>query len=198
MNFLAHLYLSGTDTDIMLGNFIADSVKGSMYKKFKPQIQQGILLHRKIDSFTDNHLITKELATLFRSQYKLHSGIVVDIFYDHFLTVNWKEYSDQKFTDYIQQVHRTLLRNIFVLPPRVKAFLPFFIARNRLYGYSTIEGIRSTLLAMSKYTSLPEASNYAIATILDNYDFFNLRFITFFNEIIEMATKEINRDQNFR
>ena len=92
MNFLAHIYLSGDSRELLIGNFIGDYVKGKDYEKYPPAIQDGILLHRKIDWFTDDHSITKKAKKLVRGQYGLYAGIVIDIFYDHYLSANWDQY----------------------------------------------------------------------------------------------------------
>jgi acyl carrier protein phosphodiesterase len=190
MNFLAHLYLSGNDSDIMIGNFIADSVKGKSYQKFRPKIQEGILLHRKIDYFTDKHPITKDLKSLLVPYYQKHSGIVVDIFYDHLLSINWKCYSTISIENFIISFHRIILRNIFILPSDVKGYLPFLIIRKRLQSYSKIDGIEKVLDLMSKYTSLPSASRFAIEILENNYTMFNEKFRDFFNEINAMVNIE--------
>ena len=85
MNYLAHVYLSGSDQNIMIGNFIADSIKGSKYLEYPIAIQKGILLHRKIDSFTDHHPSFRNSTKKLHQRYGHYSGIIVDIFYDHFL-----------------------------------------------------------------------------------------------------------------
>lgn len=189
MNFLAHLYLSKGIEDIMVGNFIADSIKGKAYQNFRPEIQQGILLHRKIDQITDQHRITKELSSLFKYKYQRYSGIVVDIFYDHFLSYNWVKFSDTSITQFINKSYNYLLKNFAILPPKVKSFLPLMIAQNRLLSYTKIEGLRKALERMSRYTSLPDASDYAIDTLKDNFELFNERFIIFFNELIIETNK---------
>jgi acyl carrier protein phosphodiesterase len=191
MNFLAHLFLSGDDHDIMIGNFIADSVKGKSYERFSPKIQEGILLHRKIDTFTDKHEITRKLKVLVAENYGKHSGIVIDIFYDHFLSINWNAYSGKSLVKFITKCHRVILRNIFILPSDVKGYLPFLIARKRLQSYSRIEGIENVLELMSKYTSLPPASHLAVEILKNNYSYFNESFMIFFNELMQMVEKEL-------
>lgn len=190
MNFLAHLYLSKEIEDIMVGNFIADSIKGKAYQNFRPGIQHGILLHRKIDQITDQHRITKELSALFKEKYQRYSGIVVDIFYDHFLSQNWDKFSETSIIQFINKSYNVLLKNFSILPPKVKSFLPLMIAQNRLLSYTKIEGLRKALERMSKYTSLPDASNFAIETLTENFNLFNERFIIFFNELIDETNKE--------
>ncbi len=97
MNFLAHLYLSGNDEQLMIGNFIADSVKGSSYKNFPDGIKRGILLHRAIDFYSDNHSVFLKSVERLRPNYHKYAGVIVDIFFDHFLAKNWKEYSENPY-----------------------------------------------------------------------------------------------------
>ena len=88
MNYLAHIYLSNEEEEITLGNFIADGVKGKKYVQFPLGIQQGILLHRAIDSFTDAHPIVRKSTKRLHKKYGHYSGVIVDILYDHFLAKN--------------------------------------------------------------------------------------------------------------
>ena len=191
MNFLAHLYLSGNDRDIMFGNFIADYVKGKSYTRYNQKIQQGILLHRKIDEFTDKHAITKDLASLLKDRYKRHSGIVIDIFYDHFLSVNWSRYSNIPLEQFISSCHRLLLKNLWLLPSTIKGFLPVLIARKRLMSYSSLSGIENALHTMSKYTSLPDESTFALKILNENFSLMNEKFLIFFADLIEMVNQEL-------
>jgi acyl carrier protein phosphodiesterase len=199
MNFLAHLYLSGNDNEIKIGNFIADSVKGKAHQNYSPKIQQGILLHRKIDEFTDKHRITKELSLLLKSNYNRHSGVVVDIFYDHFLSYNWTKYSDIPLINFINHCYKILLKNIFILPANVRKFLPIMIAQNRLLSYSNVDGLENALKIMARHTSLPSESNFAIEVLNSNFQHINRQFIIFFDELIVHVDNEIKvyENQNF-
>lgn len=108
MNFLAHLFLSGKPGELMVGNFIADSVKGSMLSDFSEGIQQGIKLHRAIDNFTDNHLVTLKSKERLRIHFGKYAPVVVDIFYDHFLAICWEKYADRSLRIYADEVYKFL------------------------------------------------------------------------------------------
>ena len=102
MNFLAHIYLSGDNEELKIGNFIADSVKGKQYLEYPPGIIDGIVLHRAIDTFTDTHpIVSRSVERLFE-RYGHYSRVIVDILYDHFLAANWKDYSDIPLKGQIQ------------------------------------------------------------------------------------------------
>ena len=190
MNFLAHLYLSGESDGIKVGNFIGDHVKGKQYLLYPDEIQSGILLHRKIDSFTDHHPLVKECAGLLRPVFRRHSGIVVDLYFDHFLASLWDNYSDQPLKNFTRHIHALLLKHFFLLPAPVKQFLPFLIKNKRLRSYAEIDGIIKAIEIMGNYTSLPPESHQAKTILCDNYDFLKKHFCAFFQEIIRFVENE--------
>ena len=159
MNFLAHLYLSGNSHKIMIGNFIGDYVKGKDYENFADGIKYGILLHRKIDSFTDSHPIVKQSKNHFNKKYGKYAGVITDIIYDHFLSMQWCKYSNTPFEDFIYNTYEILLDNFDLLPTKVQKFVPDFVVYEWLNSYKTIEGLRKVFDRMSIKTSLPKESN---------------------------------------
>ena len=184
MNYLSHIYLSGDSEEIKLGNFIGDFVKGKQFLKYPPNVVKGILLHRQIDSFTDSHHVVNECVVKLRPGFGKYSGIVIDIFLDHFLAVNWNHYSFEKLSSFTKRFHAILLSNFFQLPSPVKMFIPFLIQNKRLQSYATFQGIEKTLGIMVQHTSLPAETAYAIKILEDEYLFFNHAFNQFFPEII--------------
>lgn len=185
MNFLAHLYLSGDNEELLVGNFIGDYVKGNKYNNYPAQIKSGILLHRQIDFHTDTHPIFRELKRLLVPEYGLYSGIVMDLFCDHFLAVNWQTYSELTLREFAKRTHAILLSNYFQLPARVQGFLPFLIQHKRLESYARKDGIQKSLQIMSRYTSLPEKSHKAMEIMTENFQFFDQKFALFMNDMIK-------------
>lgn len=191
MNFLAHIYLSGEDKNIMLGNFIGDYVKGKKYENYADPIQKGILLHRKIDYFTDKHPVVKKSSQLLKPKFNRYSGVVIDLFYDHFLASNWANYSSQPLNKFAANFHQLLIRNYFKLPGEVKSFLPFLIKNKRLENYQYIDGIEKSLSIMTKYTSIPSHVHFAIQQLSVHYNEFQDDFNLFFNDVQEMVSEEL-------
>jgi len=187
MNYLSHIYLSGESEEIKLGNFIGDFVKGQQFMKYPPDVAKGIMLHRQIDSFTDSHDVVKECIVKLRPGFGRYSGIVVDIFLDHFLAVNWHHYSLEKLPSFTKRFHAVLLSNFFQLPSSVKMFLPFLIQNKRLQSYVSFEGIEKTLRIMVSHTSLPSETEFAMKILEDEYEFFNTAFNQFFPEMIHFV-----------
>jgi len=198
MNFLAHLYLSGESEKIMVGNFMADYVKGRKHENYRSDIQKGILLHRSIDFYTDTHPLVSQSGQYFREVYRKYSGVVTDVIYDHFLAKNWELYHQQALPIFVSRCHEALVKNYLVLPNRVKMFLPFLIKSRRLETYAEIEGLRTALNIMIRHTSLPDNTDLAIDVLLENYDAIESEFHAFMKDIIAYIVNEKEIELRYR
>jgi len=183
MNFLAHIYLSFGDDEITIGNFIADSIRGNKYKHLPGRIQKGILLHREIDTYTDSHPIAKISSKRLHNNYSHYSRVIVDIFYDHFLAKNWKQYSDTPLELYVDNFYDLLKDNITILPDNTKRMIPYMISDNWLLNYAKMDGISRVLSGMNRRTNNKSKMNYAILDLEKDYDAFEGEFTSFFKEL---------------
>ena len=104
MNFLAHIYLSGNNDLIKIGNFMADGIRGNDYLKFPDDVKKGILLHRQIDTFTDLNPIYRKSKHRLHAKYGHYSGVIMDILYDHYLAKNWSN-CGQLNANYISKLY---------------------------------------------------------------------------------------------
>jgi len=197
MNFLAHIYLSGENEEVKIGNFMADSIKGKKYLKYNKYLQKGIILHRAIDFYTDTHPVFRESTQRLFPIYGHYSGIIVDIFYDHFLAANWMKYSDTPLEQYTFQFYNLLKDNYELLPAKVKNFLPYMIRDNWLLSYSEIEGIEKVLIGMNRRTGKKSNMHLAVTELKEYYEEFEQEFEIFFKDIIgfsETKIKELQTD----
>ena len=190
MNFLAHTYLSGNNEDIIVGNFMGDYVKGRDYQFFPEEVKKGILIHRDIDSFTDMHLITRRNKVRVAPRYHKYAGIVIDIFYDHFLASMWDQYSDLPLQDYVNRTYDLLKRNYKVLPEAIKRWFPTFLENNWMMAYRSVDGIELVLERMSANTSLPNHASYAIEVLKEQYSYFEEDFQEFFPLIVSFLAEK--------
>ncbi|EDP70130.1 tRNA modification GTPase TrmE [Flavobacteriales bacterium ALC-1] len=198
MNFLAHIYLSSDDELLTIGNFAGDGVRGKNYTRFPVAMQAGIQLHREIDTFTDAHPVVRQSTKRLHENYGHYSGVIVDIFYDHFLAKNWSSYSDIPLADYIDAFYKSLNRNIDVLPERFKKMTPIMIEGNWLLSYATIDGIQLVLDGMNRRTKGRSKMNEATKELKENYNAFEKDFTQFFNELIAFSTnKRIEIEKQF-
>ncbi|RXQ96494.1 DUF479 domain-containing protein [Ancylomarina salipaludis] len=198
MNFLAHLYLSGESEKIMVGNFMADYIKGRKFENYKDGIQKGILLHRSIDSYTDTHPLVSQSGQYFKGAYQKYSAVITDLIYDHFLAKNWDMYHKQPLPRFVSRCHEVLVKNYLELPKQVKLFLPFLIQSRRLETYAEIEGLRKALNIMVRHTSLPDKTDFAIEILLENYTALESEFHSFMRELIAYVVNEKGIELKYR
>lgn len=187
MNYLAHIYLSGNNDLVIIGNFIADGIKGKSYEKYQKNIQIGILLHRNIDTFTDAHPIVRQSTKRLHKKYGHYSGIIVDILYDHFLAKNWSLYNTVSLKDYVNGFYDSLETHYNLLPLKIQKMMPFMITDNWLLNYATIEGISKVLEGMNNRTKNRSGMNQAVKELEIFYREFENEFLLFFDELIQFS-----------
>tara|TARA_B110001450_G_scaffold245966_1_gene259575 strand:+ start:576 stop:1172 length:597 start_codon:yes stop_codon:yes gene_type:complete len=191
MNFLAHIYLSGDDDYLKIGNFIADSIRGNKYLNYPKEIQKGIILHRHIDTYTDSHKTVKLSKKRLYKKYGHYASVIVDILYDHFLAKNWLTYSDIPLEEYVQSFYTLLGDNFDVLPIPVQKMYPYMIKDNWLLSYASIDGITKVLEGMNRRTKNKSKMNLAVQELQEFYVDFEEDFTSFFKELILFTDEEI-------
>ena len=191
MNYLAHIYLSGDNDLVTIGNFIADGIKGKRYKKFSKDIQIGILLHRHIDTYTDAHKTVRLSTKRLHEKYSHYSGVIVDILYDHFLAKNWASYSDKPLDKYIKKFYDSLEINYDLLPLRIQKMMPYMLADNWLLSYASIDGISRVLDGVNRRTKNRSSMNEAVVELEEFYTEFENEFSAFFDELIASSKQKL-------
>ena len=196
MNFLAHIYLSGDNDLITIGNFIADGIKGKDYENYSRDIQIGILLHREIDTYTDAHETVRLSTKRLHEKYGHYSGVIVDILYDHFLAKNWPDYCATPLERYVQYFYDILETHYDLLPNRVKKMMPYMITDDWLSSYASIEGISRVLDGMNRRTKNRSGMHEAIYELETFYPHFEEEFRDFFDDLIIFSNQKLRQLSN--
>ncbi|HKK40074.1 MAG TPA: acyl carrier protein phosphodiesterase [Cryomorphaceae bacterium] len=184
MNFLAHQFLSFEIKPIMVGNFIADTVKGKALENYDADIQKGILLHRFIDSFTDSHEITLQSRERLYGHFGKYAAVVQDVFYDHFLAMNWSQYHKVDLDEYTRFIYLTLDDYRSVFNERAERTFHFMQMQNWLGSYATREGIDRALSGLSKRASFPSNMDESLPALEEHGDDISTDFEVFFPDLI--------------
>ena len=193
MNFLAHAFLSGDHPDILVGNFIADHIPGNEFDHYRAGIVQGILLHRRIDSFTDHHPVyLRSKRRLYRNQHK-YAGVVADMFYDHFLAAGWSEYADEDLMVFTARSYAILMQNFDILPVHTRRILPYMVKDDWLASYADLDFLQQSLRGMAIRTPYRSGMGKAVDELRDHYESFRNEFREFFPEMILFARHEIEK-----
>jgi acyl carrier protein phosphodiesterase len=192
VNYLAHAYLSFGRPQVLVGNMISDHVKGRSRYSFPPLIQHGIELHRRIDEFTDRHETTKEAKEIFRPHYRLYSGALVDVIYDHFLAIDPEEFTEQSLLEFSLSTYRELNRHAKWFPERFAILYPYMQSQNWLYHYRQKDGISKSLHGVVRRAKYLTESQTAFGLFETNYQLLESIYRQFWQEVKPFAEKELN------
>lgn len=168
MNFLFHLHLSGDDPDLLTGNFMGDFVKGRLGEGYPPRMAEGIRLHRRIDSFAHHNLLFRRSFGRIAPQYGLWRGVLVDLFYDHFLSAGWDEWADEPLAAYLCRVRKMVDARRKWLPERLQRLLPV-IFEELLPSYCEVTGIGVALERMSHRVKRDNPLSSGERELIENY-----------------------------
>lgn len=184
MNYLAHLYLAGPDPEARLGNLMGDFVKGPVPTELPAGLRSGIVLHRRIDRFTDGHPLFRRSRRRLSPTYRRYGGILIDLFYDHLLTRDWHRYHDQPLDDFIAEVHQLLTQRLPDLPPRMQTSMHFLLTHDLLRSYRHPAGVARALAGLERRLSRPSNLAAAVIELEIHYQGFSADFREFFPELI--------------
>lgn len=183
MNFLGHLYLAGQDPLAVVGNFMADAVKGRDLSRFPDAVQQGIRLHRAIDTFTDAHPAQRVGRDRLRPHAGRYSGVVMDLFFDHLLAVDWDRWHPEPLPDFAQRMYALLQEHAHLMPDRTQDMLPYMVRYDWLTSYATTEGLARALHGLSHRVPEGEVMRGAERVLLDHFDDYRNEFGIFLPEL---------------
>lgn len=167
----------------MVGNFIADFVRSSQTIDFPEKIKQGIAIHHQIDHFTDTHIIVKRSKDRLHAVYGRYSSVIVDVFYDHFLAVEWSKFSQQNRQEFCNIVYKNLDDNFIWLPLPLQNSLPDMIKHNWLYFYGEFYGIQRALTNLTNRSAYRKDLPQAIQILRADYEGFREDFLLFFPDL---------------
>ena len=193
MNFLCHMVLSGTDDQLLVGNFMGDFVKGTLQERFEPRIRDGVMLHRRIDSHADKHPLYRQSKYRIAKEYGLYRGVMVDMFYDYFLFNDWSTWCQEPLTDYLARSRTVVERHKDSLPEKMHRLVPI-IFEELLPSYGTVEGIGNALNRLSRRLKRPNPLNGSEVELLRHYDGLQSDFQEFMPEILHFTRRVIDSE----
>ncbi|MBD2754052.1 acyl carrier protein phosphodiesterase [Spirosoma validum] len=188
MNILAHGYLSGRNTELLIGNFIGDFIKGdpaSARHDLTPGEIAGVRLHRAIDTFTDAHPDVAAVRDLLHPRCHKYAGAAVDIFFDHFLAANFQAITGEPFPVFVSYFYQALQDNVVRLPASAMRMADYMIRQDWLTSYQYLEGIDRSLKGVSRRTVYPSGLDTAIEDLEQYYDQIYSHFTYFWTALVE-------------
>lgn len=185
MNYLAHAFLSDNNKNLLVGNFIADHLRGNNFSNYSDEIIEGIYLHRKIDSFTDAHPEFKKSKRIFYNGFERYSGVLVDIYFDHLLAKNFDRYSNVPLEIFSKSVYDVYTSYQHLLPKTSSGFLEYVIQNNIYHAYSKIDGIERVLYHLSHRIKHRVNLDESVKLFNSNEAELQANFTVFFNDAVK-------------
>ena len=183
MNWLAHLYLSEPTAAFRLGNLLPDLAPPSVLRELPEAFQAGIARHRQIDAFTDTHRLFRQSVRRLPLPHRRYGGVLVDIFYDHFLAADWSLFSDLPLQDFAQEVYAAFDEHRDRFPEKVRTRFEWIERVDLLCSYREIDGVAAALSGVSgrlrRHLDLTEA----VAVLESRYDQLQADFHRFFPDL---------------
>jgi acyl carrier protein phosphodiesterase len=190
MNYLAHMFLSDGTPEGLIGNLAGDFVRGVDVSSLSSSMRAGVVLHRAVDRFTDSHPLVKRSRERLPESWRHYRGVLVDVFYDHFLARDFSSYASEPLDAFAARVYRALRANHDSLPPRLQSASPVMIERDWLRAYTHVEGLRIVLQGMSRRAKRPIALHDSVASLVEHYPGFESDFKSFFPELVQFASRK--------
>lgn len=191
MNYLAHAYLSFNNDEILLGNMISDFVKGRKQYEYPREVLKGIKLHRAIDSFTDEHELTRKARQYFKPAVGAYSGAFVDVAYDHFLANDHRYFSELSLKSFSVEIYTKLDNYKALMPERFLFMFPYMKEQNWLYNYRLLSGMEQSFGGVVRRAAYLESSKGAYETFTANYFALQKCYTEFFPELSEFAAQQL-------
>jgi acyl carrier protein phosphodiesterase len=193
MNFLAHAYLSFNDPDVLIGNMMADAVRGKQADGYPDKIRNGILLHRSIDTFTDQHELVKATRKIFYPVIHHYALVISDVIYDHFLGNNWHKFSTEDLSTFSMRSYQDMGHRIHYAPEKFKSIFPFMQEHNWFMLYASKEGIHETIMRLSHRSKQFIWGKETVELLNLHYQVLENHFLAFFPELVEHTKIYLDR-----
>lgn len=193
MNYLGHLYLSNNDKTLMLNNLFGDFVKGRDLSHFPTEIQNGLILHRKIDDFIDHFPLVNELQHALYSELPKISSVAIDLFFDHLLAKNWQDYHHKEINQFLKEFYESIKLENEHYTDSFKIMISKMLEMNWISHYSSLDGLHKMCQGVSKRISLDNNLKFGKEVFLKHEKAINQVFRTYMEAAISKFNVDISK-----
>lgn len=159
---------------------MADQIKGRDLSSYGHNVRNGIILHRMIDHFTDTHGVSGEARAILRPSMGKYAGVVLDVFYDHFLATKWNDHHDVEYAVFVEKAYLSLSDRTDEMPEHTSLLFHYMKKNDWLGGYAHVDGIERALTGLASRVQQGEQMARSKAELLKYYDELSNNFDKFF------------------
>jgi acyl carrier protein phosphodiesterase len=193
MNFLGHLYFSNNNTALMKANLLGDFVKGNKFDHHPVTIQQGIKLHREIDSYIDNHALVNDLQRALQAELPKVVSVATDLYFDHILARDWKQFHTKSLEDFLEEFYNDSLTNSYDFAPKFEEMLVKMRKNKWINQYATLDGLDKLCQGVGRRLSFDNALTVAQPVFIKHQKLIEKTFFAFMEDanvdLVRLASK---------
>lgn len=188
MNFLAHLHLAQMADSSLLGNLLADFVRGNPAADYAPEVAEGIMLHRRIDVLTDSLPQVKQSRDYFGADYRRVAPITLDVVWDHFLARHWRQIEPARpLSDFTRQARDQIVPHLAQTPERFQTLNHYLWSERWLERYAELPFIAQVLRGMASRRPRLAALGGSFADVERHYHQLETQFWQFYPQLMRQA-----------
>ncbi len=143
MNHLAHCWLARGNTGHVAGGFLGDYYKGPIKRDLPDTLQEGIRLHRYIDSLTNQLPEMRSTYVRFGTELRRVAPILLDLVADHLLARHWDNHGKGKLSDFTANCYRIIGQ--YKIPDDGKRVFHHIVSRDLWCEYANFDVVLSVM-----------------------------------------------------
>ena len=190
MNYLAHALLAGPDPQWVLGSYLGDHVRGTAWRDYPDAVARGIVLHRKIDVFTDQHPAFRRGRRRLEPAYRRYGGILLDMFFDHFLARQFAALTGRHLPLFACTCYATIEIHSHLLPQSLARFASYQYEHNLLVNYASEHTLSRSLAGIATRMRRPGPLASGLQQLHANREGFEADFAALWQDLTVYARSE--------
>jgi acyl carrier protein phosphodiesterase len=185
LNFFAHLVLADTTVESRVGNLLGDFARGIDQQMLPAEVLQGLINHRRVDQFTDQHAEVQQMKRLFSRQRRRFAGIALDVLFDHYLLNHWQQFSSQSKTRVVDTLYDDLIAGQSLMPPRMQQVTQRIVGSDWFGSYERLDGVSYALDRIAGRIRFSNQFTGVGEELERHYPRFEAGFSVFFADLVQ-------------
>ncbi len=190
MNFLSHCQLAWPDAGLVAGAIEGDYFKGPLRGQLAADIEAGVVLHRAIDAYSDSHPVIADLRQHFPPQLRRHSGILIDLTFDYYLSHYWQRFGEQSLASFSSEVYRLLESRAPALSPGSRRMVARLVEHDLLNRYGEWDTILRSAAHIARRLRRPNSLADCEPALSDLRPELEAAFLIFYPQLGTFVTQQ--------
>ena len=193
MNFLAHCVLAHPGEGYVAGGVLGDLIKGPIGADLPQELAAGVLLHRRIDSYTNRLPAMRVSVDRFDPALRRVAPVLLDIVADHCLALDWQRVVEAEMHVFTGQIYAAVAQFESWWPAGSHRFVVHMMETDLLARYDDATVIRRAMEHVLKRLRMTRLEALLDAVLDDNLPALRDDFRNYFPQLQAFAQVERTR-----